>query len=77
MGVKVSHFQECTSSGLESVARKKKKTQKINKPLDVNNLIYAVPRNKTVNNLHLWNVSLLIYAVPWHKFKFTTDVYYL
>ena len=70
MDVKVSHFQECTL-GSESVARKKKKkkknththtqthTQKINKPLDANNLIYAVPWYKTVNNLHMWNVSFI------------------
>ena len=54
--VKVSDFQDSSSSSSESVARKR---QKINKPLDVNDLIYAVPWYKTVSNLHLWNVSFI------------------
>ncbi|KAM3685910.1 hypothetical protein ACJW31_11G155000 [Castanea mollissima] len=54
--VKVSDFQDSSSSSSDSVARKR---QKIDKPLDVNDLIYAVPWYKTVNNLHLWNVSFI------------------
>uniref|UniRef100_A0A2N9I2M8 Beta-Casp domain-containing protein n=1 Tax=Fagus sylvatica TaxID=28930 RepID=A0A2N9I2M8_FAGSY len=56
LDVKVSDFQDSSSSSLESVARKR---QKIDKPLDGNDLIYAVPWYKTVNNLHLWNVSFI------------------
>ena len=56
LDVKVSDFQDSSSSSLESVARKR---QKIDKPLDGNDLIYAVPLYKTVNNLHLWNVSFI------------------
>ena len=48
MDVKVSHFQECTSSGSESIARKKKYTKN-----------QQDPRCKIVNNLHLWNVSFI------------------
>ena len=54
--VKVSDFQDSSSSSSDSVARKR---QKIDKPLDANDLIYAVPWYKTVNNLHLWNVSFI------------------
>lgn len=33
--------------------------QKVEKPLDANDLIFAEPWYKTVNNLHLWNVSFI------------------
>lgn len=35
------------------------KRQKVEKPLDANDLIYAEPWYKTVKNLHLWNVSFI------------------
>lgn len=44
------------SSDAETVAQKRRKLEK---PLDVNDLICAEPWYKTVNNLHLWNVSFI------------------
>lgn len=35
------------------------KRQRVEKPLDANGLIYAEPWYKTLNNLHLWNVSFI------------------
>lgn len=35
------------------------KKQKVEKPLDANDLIFAEPWYKTVNNLHLWNVCFI------------------
>lgn len=40
----------------EYVAQKR---QKIEKPLDANNLIFAEPWYKTVSHLHLWNASFI------------------
>ncbi|ONI20739.1 hypothetical protein PRUPE_2G031500 [Prunus persica] len=36
-----------------------RKRQKVEKPLDADDLIYAEPWYKTVKNLHLWNVSFI------------------
>lgn len=36
-----------------------RKRQKVERPLDANDLIYAEPWYKTVKNLHLWNTSFI------------------
>ncbi|KAK1552184.1 hypothetical protein Q3G72_011997 [Acer saccharum] len=51
-----SDFAVHESVDIETGVRKR---QKIEKPLDANCLIYALPWYKTVNNLHLWNVSFI------------------
>lgn len=53
---KVDLLRICSTLDSESVTQKR---QKIEKPLNVNDLIYAVPWYKTVRNLHLWNVSFI------------------
>lgn len=35
------------------------KRQKVEKPLDASDLIHSEPYYKTVNDLHLWNVSFI------------------
>jgi integrator complex subunit 9 len=53
---KADLLQICSTSDSESVTQKR---QKIEMPLNVNDLICAVPWYKTVRNLHLWNVSFI------------------
>ncbi|KAJ0095356.1 hypothetical protein Patl1_17031 [Pistacia atlantica] len=51
-----SDYATHKSLDAEYVAQKR---QKVEKPLDANDLIHAEPWYKTVNNLHLWNVSFI------------------